>query len=634
MTEHDDNVVELRMILDEAEEIDPVSVAAASSAEAADANAPPPAEDGGGGARERRSQGGLPDDCPVEPLGINGELCFYLDASDQLRAVKAEKHGRLTLQNLYGAKVELIYKHWPKLKEVKDRNSGEVRLVVTNWRPEAAAEALMAAAARRGVWDVFGRVRGPGAWLGDAGELVLHVGDGVCRSQPPGEDSAAAARLARPAYEAPGLSGRHVYPAAAPQPRPSEAPAPAGETGPGARLLATLKTWAWARPELDPQLLLGWLAAALLGGAIEWRPLAWITGDTSTGKSTLHKLIHYVQGEAILSTSNATAAGLWQKIGHSTLPVAIDELEAQEDNRKAQAVIELARQAASGGVILRGGAEHQGAEFTARSCFLFSSILIPPLLGQDRSRMAILQLRPLDPKQPPPNLKPGPVMALGAQLRRRLLDQWPRWTATVEAFRQQLVAGGHAARSADQFGTLLAAADLLLADYPPDSEELEHWAEQLPAARLSELADNRADHERFIEHLTTFVADIYRSGQKQPLGRYIMEAAGEQFEGGGFPDTAEGQKVIGAFGLKVVREPDEAGEPARYLAVAQNHQGLANVFAGTHWAGRSGTSGVWNQACERVPGARRRPGGLRFNGVMARCWLLPLDQVLDGGEGG
>ena len=33
--------------------------------------------------------------------------------------------------------------------------------------------------------------------------------------------------------------------------------------------------------------MLGWLAAGKLGGALDWRPLIWVTGGSNTGKSTL-----------------------------------------------------------------------------------------------------------------------------------------------------------------------------------------------------------------------------------------------------------------------------------------------------------------------------------------------------------
>ena len=48
-------------------------------------------------------------------------------------------------------------------------------------------------------------------------------------------------------------------------------------------------------------------------------------------------------------------------------------------------------------MVLRGGSDHQAAGFVVRSAFMFSSILIPPLLDQDLSRIAVLTLKDLPP---------------------------------------------------------------------------------------------------------------------------------------------------------------------------------------------------------------------------------------------
>ena len=71
----------------------------------------------------------------------------------------------------------------------------------------------MAAAAHKGVWDAFERERGPGAWLDDDGELMLHCGDGVWRSRVADGPGAGA-------WLAPGEHGRYVYPASSPRPKP------------------------------------------------------------------------------------------------------------------------------------------------------------------------------------------------------------------------------------------------------------------------------------------------------------------------------------------------------------------------------------------------------------------------------
>jgi hypothetical protein len=148
-------------------------------------------------------------------------------------------------------------------------------------------------------------------------------------------------------------------------------------------LVAVLATWNWSRSDTDAHLLFGWIVAAMFGVALDWRPLAWVTGDAGSGKSTLDRLLSIVMGgeQGLVTTTDATEAGLRSVVRQSTLPIAFDEAEA--DNRRMAGVIKFARQAASGGMVLRGSADHKGAEFRVRSCFLFSSILIPPLGDQD-----------------------------------------------------------------------------------------------------------------------------------------------------------------------------------------------------------------------------------------------------------
>ena len=365
----------VRLVWENAEE---AAAPAGAAQEGLPSEAPPGAQEGPPNRAERPKPGrGLPDGCPVTPLGLQGELYYYLDALDQLRELKAKDHSRLNLVSLFGDDEGRLYDLWPRV--TKDGQ-------VIGWNPGKLAEELMAACARRGVWDVWGRLRGPGAWLADDGRLVLHCGDGLAISDPPAEDGATPIKALRPAYQRPGPHERFVYPTAPAQPRPSEEVQLPNPNGPANNLLELLSTWRWARGETDAMLMLGWIACAVLGGALRWRPAVWITGDKHTGKSTLHELLRLVMGDALVSVSDATPAGIWQKLRHAILPVAIDEIEAEEDNRRANQVVALARSASSGGLVLRGGADHQGAEFIARSCFLLSSILMPPLLSQDRSR--------------------------------------------------------------------------------------------------------------------------------------------------------------------------------------------------------------------------------------------------------
>lgn len=599
MSDAPDNVRPIRAAVDEAKEVPWVD---GSGSKTTGGKRKPPAGDGI-----------LPADCPVMPLGMANGIYYYLDAAKQFRAIKDKDHGRLVLMGLFGSKSMLLPQYW----ERRDKSGKNV----VGWRPEECAEALMASAARKGVWSADERVRGPGAWRGPEGELILHCGDQIITKHLDGRREIAE----------PGAVGRYVYPAGPPGPQPAPEAAIEGAGGPGGRVLDILGTWRWRRGEVDATLQLGWIVASMAGGALSWRPVLWVTGGAGTGKSTLHRLLHDLHDDAIVQPTDATPAGIWQKLRYSTHPVAFDELEAEEDNRKAQAVVKLARQAASGGVVLRGGADHQGAEFVARAAFLFSSILLPPLLGQDRSRLAILELEKLPRGQAMPDMAARALRALGAGLRRRLFDQWPRWEATLESYRHALTTiGGHGARGADQFGTLLAAADLALYDDAPDDARVSAWAEKLRASELIEVDDNEADEQRLVAHLMTATVDPFRSGARKSLGEWIARAASDDPpEDPSQPQPAiEANRVLGTYGLKVIRL--EAGT---ILAIANYHAGLTHIFAGTHWAGRSGAQGVWVQAARRLQGAIPSTRAIWFcgaggQGYTGRGTLVPIERFL------
>lgn len=547
----------------------------------------------------------LSETCPVRPLGVKGNNYYYLDALRQLVPMAASDHTRLGIMALFRNQMGWLHKNFTNFNK---------KGVPDGWKPELAQEALMTAASNKGVLDPDRFIRGSGAWRGEGGELVLHCGDAIFTTpSKPGETGL---------WHSPGLIGQHVYPAAPAIPRPHELPAEGEDFGVGQELLDLFKTWVWRRGDLDARLLLGWIAAAMIGGALKWRPVVWITGGAGTGKSTLHEVMNGLFDTGIVSVADATAAGIWQKIGYATLPVAFDELEAEEDNRKSSAVIKLARMAASGALMVRGGADHQSTQFEARNCFMFSSILVPPLTTQDRSRMAILELGQLPIGKKAPVLDARELKRMGSMMRRRLCDGWARWPETFETLRVALQNEGYSSRGADVFGGILAAADLIIYDRTLTAEEAKDLASQLAEGYRGEQDENERDEERCASHLISTVIDPYRGGNRTSVGEWIMKAAGMS---GYTENTLEANNILGTYGLKVIEGGDTR---KKYLAVANYHRGLDQIFQNSHWAGKSGTQGVWVQALRRLPGADRGKKPVWFTGKASRCTLIPLESVI------
>lgn len=559
----------------------------------ADAAAPSPGQD--------RPFGEIYAGCPVTALGYWRKYFYYLDIKHHLQELDTHTLDRIS--GVFGGRADLLEAAFPRWgKEDKD---GQRQ--VLGWRQDKAREAMQQACSDKGIWKERERVRGLGAWPDANGDLLLHCGDVLLK-----RDETGAELQLRP-----GEHEGYVYPMDARAPHPANADD--GECRRASEeLLSVLETWQWTRGPTDAYLLLGWIAAAMVGGALKWRPVIWITGDAGTGKSTVQDLIANVLGgtQGLVTATDATEAGIRQVVMQSTLPVALDEAEAEEDSRRMVAIIKLARQAASGGLVLRGGADHKGAEFRVRSCFLFSSILIPPLKDQDISRIAVLDLNPLDRSQPVPKINPQHWQAVGRRIRRRLFDKWDRLHDTLEAYRIALNDAGHSARGADQFGTLLALADLVLEGGDPTPDVLDGWKSKLNAEALRADTDQSANWERMLTHLFSTPLDLYRTGGKFTIGEVVAKAAHLPGVDIGLAEV-EAREYLRRHGIAV----EGRGKDAT-VYVANNHQGLAPIFRDTEWNG-----GVHRQSLRRIPGAFNPRHPKTMAGARTRVTAFRLSAV-------
>lgn len=618
--------------------------------------APPMADPGDTRAELRqRERPPLPPGCPVKPLGIASDIagqqrCFYLNFNGQLVGLEANnRHGKLGLIGLFGPESDWLETHFPQWSKPIYEGRGAARVCIqeseiVGFDQAEAARAMVEECCRKGIFDPAGKMRGAGAHRQRAGGIVLHCGDKLLVSR----HFATTGELRDTIWIDPGLHEGFVYTAAAPLPRPDieEAHPRCAE-----KLLATLMTWHWKRPLLDARFVLGAIGASLVGGWLPWRPNIWITGNKSTGKSTLNGergLLDGLFGTGQFRTSNASAASIRQSLQNSTVPVMFDELEPGPNNSRQTEVMELARVASSGGTMHRGGQDHSAHEFTLRSAFWFSSINIPPLTPQDRSRLAIVELRALPRKAVPPDLAAMNLPRLGQQLLRRMVDGLGRIEATKLKYHAALAGAGHDSRACDQFGTLLACADVLLHDWPtPDEEEIAHWASECRPDRMAEISEQEPEQVECLHHILTSEVQARGGDEREALGTWIGKAVAfvanphlDRSDPRAGDDRAD--RRLQQVGLKlvnaklIIRAGD--GAPARwgsvpfdpklpgFLAVANNHQALARLFAGQRWQG-----GVWKQSLGRFEGAIE---GIKVRFAHSVSWsiLVPLWQVLDEAE--
>ncbi|MFK8250201.1 hypothetical protein [Ancylobacter terrae] len=557
---------------------------------------------------------GLPPGCPVHPLGVDGQTLYFIDDIGQLFVIpEGRQCGQDVIQRLFGARPLYLYWAWPKITPPKKEGDP---FTVTGWKAEMVRQDLFAAAKKKGVWNQVERIRGRGAWKGKDGELIIHCGDVLY--------------IGNTVVDT-GERGEFFYPRRPTLPHPWAAPV-TDDINPGPELLEMLRTWSWERPDVDPILILGWLVVAMLGGALDWRPSIFLVGDAGTGKSHLQRLIKAVLGGMLVQATDTTSAGIYQRIGTDALPVGVDELEAEADNRKVIAVVKLARLAASGGLMLRGGQDNAGVEFQARSTFLFSAINAPPLPPQDLSRLGVLTLRDLDPAKiaEPPVLKLADT--IGPRMLRRLMDRWEAWPELFERYRKVLFKGGHDSRGQDTYGTLVAAAHLLLGDAAmaeASTNAIDNWSVMLGVDALPEHVQRQKNWRNCVSHILGARVPAWKQGNRQAVGQLIEDLK----EGRDSLTLTEAQRQLAQAGLGLVR--DLAIADGFILAVPNTSPLLSELFEGTVWAGQAGIGG-WSGALRQGPPAviitDKHKNLRKINGMNVRCTLIALHEFDRLGE--
>lgn len=514
--------------------------------------------------------GFLPWNCPVRPLGYDGEDYYFVDTMGQVFNTGTASMGVERIQKLFAG-----HEAWLDWAFPSYNSSGKV----TGFKAELVRRALYASCKERGAWSPTDMVRGRGAWRDPQGGLILHCGDHLWIN---GEilDT--------------GEVGDHLYVRRPRSMSPwSEPVLPADNPAP--RIVEILRTWNMGRGDVDAVLLLGSMGVAMLGGALSWRPSLMIVGDAGVGKSELtgkDGVLKTILGRMMVSTTNATEAGLYQLVGHDSVPIAIDELEGEDGIDQAQKVIKMARDAASGSVRIRGGQNHKGVEFQAQSTFFFSGINPPPMPPASLTRLAIVELLPLKgTSNKPPTLEASETV--GPRLLRILADKWNDLQQQLDEFANILRDHGHDSRGQKTFGTFLAVAHVLLGaegckrlGLPVD--DLYKWGEWLAADQVPELEGKAATWEQALNAILTSVIENYSGGARRTVAHEL-----EQLKNG--DSVSDVRERLALIDIGLIDDPKH-GKHAM-LAIPNQSRVLAKALNGTPFS--NGNQGNWNYAFRR-----------------------------------
>lgn len=597
---------------------------------------------------------GMPSDpgceCPVTPIGFEGAYYYLIDSKGQFRALKAADFTQKGIQDLFAGAPN--YPKWmcPRWsKPVVDKKGVITKpSEIVSFEVDDITDIFFAACARLGFFSPADKMRGRGGWTMRGGQLVYHAGDRLwlCDRQGRFRDLPT------------GVHEAWLYPRLSALPEPWTEPI-TPEDNPARVLLATLRKWSWTRPEVDPILLLGWIGSAFLGGALDWRPAVLLLGDRSTGKSTLQKALKTLFGDALFKSSEATAAFIYQTLGHDSRPVALDELEPDADPRKLYNMINLMRISASGDSGGRGGqVKGEATQFQLYSSFLFSAINNPLHSAQDMSRVATLRLKPLELDQE----KPEPLNAdtVGPMTLALMMQGWGErglgFKRQFDRFAEALAKGGHLKRGQDTYGTLLACAALLLGDELAEEmdthlgpEDERFWSEHLAAAELPEVEDAKPNYRQCVDRILTAPVKVWRNSSRNTIGQVIADMRTVDDEGASrepkiTSDDARRDVNMAGFGLFSTREIVAGVVRAEKIALGAALQrfGLpdagmvlavpnASVKVAEHLEGSEWQRGAWKDALRQcpVPGVMVTDGRINrqmIDGTQQRCTLIVLDR--------
>lgn len=324
---------------------------------------------------------------------------------------------------------------------------------------ERARDHLIQSSEAVGEYD-HQRVRRKGCWREDGG-FVLHLGDRLLPPEgtefvPPLDYSVARHRL----YEVGlPLHGPNL------KDEPSDADC--------RELLWLFREFGW-HDGISGYLLAGWTVLAPFCGVLDHRPHVWITGaQSATAIRDLVRPLIGDMGVMWLSDSDLRVVGRDQE--GKALPFL---LELDHPRWRARGK-------------LRGVLASANSSDRIHSMACLGSTHEPNLWDWDRDYLTVLstQKRPTGARYSrryEQKLYPPSTVEQGA---RRLMGRTFRWLRsgrldeTIEVCRRAVSETFHSAAAGDQYGTLIAGAQVLASKEPPTSQKLRPWLQKHYKAR-------------------------------------------------------------------------------------------------------------------------------------------------------
>ncbi|CAZ88007.1 putative nucleoside triphosphate hydrolase [Thiomonas arsenitoxydans] len=455
---------------------------------------------------------------------------------------------------------------------------------------QALTEAIAEECDRRGLFDLKA-VRGPGLYR-EGDDLVVNFGQQV--ASPSGKPVSLERRNGEPVYQSgPDLGFSLDTPCASEDDVQSvlRVLAGFGLSGRG-----------------DWMKLVGWFVSAFYGTVLSHRPILAISAERGSGKTTLIEFLGALLGpQAIRRDGVPTMAQTIYALEHSAAALIVDEVEARGSKKAAlEQFGELLRLQFSASASERltrviGGRPRY---FNAPAGVLVAGISLPAFNAATESRTVRLMLHPL-PETSRVRYEPlldlariGDSVALGARLRRLLVDRWNVMREAVADARSMLIALGHESRIADKHAPLIAGYVALTHKGVASPEELRAVIGAMDLDVPAHAVVER-DAEACLDVLLSRKVVMFHkvNGAKEKAHMTIRDVVTSIVHAQDNEHREQLSRQLEEFGVRALWARSSASWKLAVCSSTQ-HQGIKRLMTGTDWA-----LGGWKDVLMRLPGA-------------------------------
>ena len=350
-------------------------------------------------------------------------------------------------------------------------------------------------------------------------------------------------------------------------------------------LAKAIMSYRWATDD-DGRRFLGWMTAAIVGGALEWRPHLMLTAPAGQGKTwLLTDVAGKLMGPLLSIVTNASTAAISFKTAHASLPLAVDEAEPSE-----QWVVDLMQ-------TLRTASSNAGERWRmapgnhavqvqkARFCAWFSGTAAPAMGRADATRFTPISLGPEVEDWPSVDFRITELMMANAEgARSRIIHRTADIIAEVDRLSREFKSKGADSREAMASAALTAGWQFWGVD------EREVWAQP-----------DTSTHTDASEALLEILALRHRNGVHEYSVAEMLT------------DTTNDKTMADLLG---VRRIDEG------LYIASKHRGLAGAMNRTKWANTD-----IHKLLLQLEGAFMTENAVRFGSLRKRAVFIPNETM-------